>query len=253
MKFVTGALQDKEDKRDYLIGDYLLTTEKLPQKIDWSGEMLPVRLQGDEPTCVAFAAAAIKESEEHEGQLSPRFLYDRIAQPGGGAYSRDVMKVLLCTGVCPEWCQPYFPNLNRNPCPQAVDLARPNRIRGYARLTTIDEMRRCLYETGSFMISFMISDSWTNPKNGIVTAEGLTLGGHAVACCGYDDDKQLLVFKNSWGTEWGLNGFGFISYSDCKKILIDAWSFIDIPENDERQPTKSWWQKLRDYIRGLFS
>ncbi len=256
----TGAIKDQFDSRDYRIGDYLTSTEELPKKIDWSGEMLPVRDQGNEPACVAFAAAAVKESEEHEGQLSPRFLYERIKQPQGGAFPRDVVKILQKEGVPPESCYPYVPNRETKPCPNWLEFAIPNRIKGYARLNTIDEMKRCLYESGSFIAAFYINDSWVNPENGIVRAGGNITGGHAVAICGYDEDKQLLKFKNSWGETWGAGGYGFISYSDAISSLMDAWSSVDIPESEEQQtePThteiiihllKSIWGIIIDIIK----
>lgn len=35
---------------------------------------------------------------------------------------------------------------------------------------------------------------------------------HSIVLVGYDDNEQCLFFQNSYGTEWGLNGFGRISY-----------------------------------------
>ncbi|MBQ8107676.1 MAG: InlB B-repeat-containing protein, partial [Ruminococcus sp.] len=38
-------------------------------------------------------------------------------------------------------------------------------------------------------------------------------GRHALCLIGYDDSLQAFKFINSWGTDWGLNGYGYISYS----------------------------------------
>lgn len=70
-KYGLGALKDPEDKRDYLIKDYIAKL-KLPTKLDFSGDMLPVRNQGGEGTCTAFGTCAVKESEEKE--VSERIL-----------------------------------------------------------------------------------------------------------------------------------------------------------------------------------
>jgi C1A family cysteine protease len=29
---------------------------------------------------------------------------------------------------------------------------------------------------------------------------------------GYDDNRQLFIFQNSWGTKWGDKGFCYIPY-----------------------------------------
>lgn len=134
MQHTFGALKDKEDKRDFLIRTYLKLIE-LPVSLDLSGTLQPVRNQGNEGSCVSFAANAMKESQEqNEGWLSTRFLYERIKQPGGGAYPRDAHDVLLNTGVCPEDCQKYEPNIITPLCPNGLELAKQNKIKVYARL-----------------------------------------------------------------------------------------------------------------------
>ena len=35
---------------------------------------------------------------------------------------------------------------------------------------------------------------------------------HSILLIGYDDSERVIYFQNSYGEEWGLNGFGRISY-----------------------------------------
>lgn len=37
-------------------------------------------------------------------------------------------------------------------------------------------------------------------------------GAHVVLITGYDLDKKIFTFKNSWGEGWGDKGYGFISF-----------------------------------------
>lgn len=39
------------------------------------------------------------------------------------------------------------------------------------------------------------------------------IGGHAICICGYDDKKKAFKFANSWGTEYGFKGYGWLSYA----------------------------------------
>lgn len=254
MKYTTGALKDPIDKRDYLIKDYISKVE-LPKKLDLSGNMLPIRNQEGEGACVAFATTAVKESEENkEGYLSPRFLYERIKQESGGAYPRDAMKVVLDIGICPEDCQPYVANIVTPACADSLKLAEPNKIKGYARLNTIEEMKQCLYQNGCFMISVAVTDSWLSTSDGYIMGGGNIIGYHAIALVGYDDKMECIKFKNSWGSNWGDKGYGYIGYGTLKNILCDAWSFIDVPEQEETgsEPIqKSLIEKIIEFIMSI--
>jgi C1A family cysteine protease len=38
------------------------------------------------------------------------------------------------------------------------------------------------------------------------------LGGHALSLVGYDDEAQVYHVANSWGSNWGTDGFCTIPY-----------------------------------------
>jgi C1A family cysteine protease len=60
------------------------------------------------------------------------------------------------------------------------------------------------------------------------------LGGHAVVAVGYDDKKKIakdtgaILIRNSWGTEWGVEGYGWLTYSYVEAgLAVDFWSLIE--------------------------
>lgn len=65
--------------------------------------------------------------------------------------------------------------------------------------------------------------SWTPLKT-----ESLKSGfGHAVDIVAYDDTKNGGSFElmNSWGEEWGINGYIWVKYSDFMKCFIGGYAF----------------------------
>ena len=43
--------------------------------------------------------------------------------------------------------------------------------------------------------------------------------GHAIVIVGYNDELELFEIRNSRGTEWGDNGYGYITYEAMKRCI----------------------------------
>ena len=67
-----------------------------------------------------------------------------------------------------------------------------------------------------------------------ITLNLLGAGYHAVSLVGWDDNYQgedslgdytkgAWIFKNSWGTDWGDNGFGYLAYQHA--FTSDLYDF----------------------------
>ena len=72
--------------------------------------------------------------------------------------------------------------------------------------------------------------------------------GHAIMAVGYDDDKVIvntrdnqstkgaLLIRNSWGTKWGQEGYGWIPYDYVLNGLAkDFWSLLSMDWIDTKQ------------------
>lgn len=51
--------------------------------------------------------------------------------------------------------------------------------------------------------------------------------GHAIILTGYDDKKQIFLFKNSWGTKWGYKGYGKLSYDYVANYRVSVTSTVE--------------------------
>jgi len=242
-----GCKKDPKDLRDIPMG-LVLPAVPIPKSFDYTATMTPARDQGDEGTCVAFASVVgVKEyfdSKEYKKlvELSPRFVYNLCKKFDGapteeGTYPRIAMKVLLNYGVCPEILWPYKPHQKDSPKKNADTKAKTYRIRAYARLKSLVEMKRSIIVNGPFMAGVEVYESWFDKqaqKTGVIPmpkpGEELA-GGHAICIVGFDDAKQLFKFKNSWSVKWADNGYGYLPYKYISKYCSDAWSGTDLIEN----------------------
>lgn len=244
---ILGCLKDPKDLRDIPMG-LVLPPIPLPAGIDYASEMTPVRDQGNEGTCVAFASVVgVKEyqdTKEYKGavELSPRYTYSLCKKYDGipdaeGTYPRIAMKMLLKYGTPPENYWPYRPHQTDLPKPKADKAAIRYRVKAYARLKTLLEMRRSLVVNGPFLAGVDVYESWFTKKaekTGLIPMPKRSdeyQGGHAICIAGYDDGKKLFKFKNSWGNGWGDNGYGYLAYDYIRQYCIDAWSATDLIEN----------------------
>lgn len=256
-----GCIKDKFDGRDYLMRAYLPLI-KLPGKVDYTPKLSPVRYQGDEGTCVAFASATgMKEYQEKLDYeklvlLSPRFVYNECKKVDGmpeeeGTTIRTAMKVLKTKGVCREKFWPYTPHQKTKAKRGAVTDAKKFRVITYARILSLNELRSSIFAKGPCVIGVEVFNGCMDTKTGRVPLprrNEVSLGGHAICAVGYDDKKKLVKFKNSWSTKWGQKGYGYLHYAYIARYLIDAWSSVDIEDPNPLTLASVMGQKKRAVV-----
>jgi hypothetical protein len=238
-----GCIKDRFDGRDYLMRPYL-PAAKAPTKIDYTTQMSPVRDQGDEGTCVAFATGCgVKEYQERIDYsklvpMSPRFLYSICKKLDGlpdeeGTTIRVAMKALKKYGTCRERFWPYRPHQKDKPRPGAAKDAARFKERSYARILNLNELKLSISSKGPCVAGVEVFKGMMKTRTGVVPMPKRgerPLGGHAICLVGYDDRRGFVKFKNSWGRSWGDKGYGWFSYEYIEKFMMDAWSSIDIDD-----------------------
>lgn len=56
-------------------------------------------------------------------------------------------------------------------------------------------------------------------SKGIMSLDGKIEGGHAFCVIGYHRQRRLFLVKNSWGRNWGMNGYAYLRESDFQILL----------------------------------
>lgn len=160
-----------------------------------------------------------------------------------GAFLRDGVKSLNKQGVCPEkeWTYSAITKgaakFKMKPPKECYKSALDHQILSYWRIPGIlSEMRSCLAEGFPFVFGYAVYSSFMSEEvrnTGIMPmpqpGESL-LGGHAVMAVGYDDEKRMLLVRNSWGKKWGDNGYFWMPYDYIENTdnCADFWTIRDV-------------------------
>lgn len=54
---------------------------------------------------------------------------------------------------------------------------------------------------------------------------------HSITICGYNDKTRLIKYINSWGVDFGDNGYGYIPYSYVSDHLVDNIYIVNVSVN----------------------
>jgi len=233
---ILNVTQSPEDNRDLIF----TSSSEIKLILDYRGELLSVRNQGTQGTCYAFSAACMKEWQEKKDYglneyLSPQFfynnrenLYDENDKNNDGMFGRNVMKLLKEIGICSEQQYPYGLIQTRDKIDSGCYLkAFRNKIVGYAKITTLENMKRSLNKNGPCLISFPVynytKQLWKQQDNETM------IGGHAMTIVGYLED--CFIIRNSWGPYWGDAGYCYYYFTDWGAHW-EAWTTIDNVESD---------------------
>jgi len=239
-----------------------LTT--LPSSVDLRKWCSPIENQGQIGSCTANAGTGVVEYFENRAfgrylDASRLFLYKatrNFAKLTGdsGAFLRSTMGALALFGVPPEDYWPYtdkVPDFDKEPTAFCYSFAANYKSIKYFRhdatnLTqeaVLDSIKKALAAGIPSMFGFTvfnsISQAGTTGKIPFPCRNEKILGGHAIVAVGYDDSMIIknttcgyqtqgaLLIRNSWGTGWGVKGYGWLPYEYIlKEAACDFWSIL---------------------------
>lgn len=234
----------------------------LPSTTDLRQWCPPVEDQESLGSCTANAGVGLLEYFEIRAfgrhiDASRLFLYKVTRKLMGmtgdtGAYLRDTMKAMALFGVPPEDSWPYvIADFENEPTAYCYAFAQNYQALQYYRLdppgvarpALLERIKNNLAHGLPSMFGFTVYNSINNPQRPgeipFPSRRERWTGGHAVVTVGYDDDREItnpydgskttgaLLIRNSWGTDWGDKGYGWLPYEYVSQSLaVDWWSLL---------------------------
>lgn len=241
---------DSPDARDKLYKDEAIT---LKTSVDLRAGCSPVVDQGTIGDCTSASSVnGLKEFQLiREKSLVPlsrlyHYYQERVLEndvdEDGGAELRDAMKVLQQTGTCKYATWPDTKGYKTPPDTTANDEVAAFKIAEYHRVIGLAGLKSALTEGFPVILGIKVYQSF---EGSVASSTGVIpmpdenkepcYGGHAVLVVGYDDAKNHMIVRNSWGTAWGDKGYFYLPY-DYMKYVSDMWTSIDGPQTVEIEP-----------------
>jgi hypothetical protein len=238
-KRVLDVRPDTLDFRDRM---YVATLYEVPTRIDlkeYRKWKVPVLDQGSEGACTGFGLATVanyllrrRKIVPDPTPVSPRMLYEMAKRydewPGQdyeGSSARGGMKGWHKHGLCAEECWPYNGAKNdRRLTEERTSDALKRPLGAYFRVNHKDlvAMHAAMAEVGVLYATASVHQGWERLSDGgMIPLTDKMLGGHAFAIVAYDQSGFWI--QNSWGEDWGVNGFAQITYDDWLANGTDVW------------------------------
>lgn len=204
-------------------------TNTLPSSVDNVSRFPTPGNQGSQGSCVAWAVGyALMSNGEYmkrswninssKHQFSPAYIYNQFAtSQTSGMELSAALTLAKNQGVCPLSYWQYNES-DYTTQPTAIQNAAASLYKGqYFEVENIEDMKMLLSFGYGVVILIKTYDDLYNlsSTNQIYdNTSGNCSGQHAICLIGYDDNKSSGAFKfiNSWGTDWGVNGYGWILY-----------------------------------------
>jgi C1A family cysteine protease len=245
------CLKRDPDNRKREIGEHIFTLSRapMPPVVDLRSKCPELYDQGSLGSCTANAigsAYQMTAMEQARVNIRPSrlFIYynerkmeNTIAEDCGACISDGVLSTHN-TGVVDEREWPYeVSKFAVEPPQECYEHAKHHTTNQFKSITqSLPQLKTCLIEGHPIVLGISLYKSFESVgANGLVAMPKRGddfLGGHAVLCVGYDDNKHHFIMRNSWGDSWGDKGYFYLPYEYLldHNLASDFWAILSVNE-----------------------
>lgn len=208
---------------------FTYSQERLPTEVDLRKDFTMIKNQGALGSCSAFAMVSIfeyflKKNDGKEYDLSELFAYynarilDNSTETEGTSLY-NVIKGMGEKGICLEELCRYKDNEVETPSEEAYEEAKERKVNQALNVNcNIEDIKAAVAQGYPVAISMRIFDSFSTstgfiPRPTDEERESKEEGWHAMVVCGYSEKEKIFIVRNSWGKEFGDNGYCYVPYS----------------------------------------
>ena len=213
-----------------------------------TGRMTAVKNQGTYGTCWAHATMGVLESclmPAENQDFSENNLVNLAGFDWGFNYGGNAK---MAMAYLARWGGPV--RESDDPYPNPGGSASGLTVRKHVQQTRIipprtgatgnDAIKQAIMDYGALLVNYCHSDTCYNSTNKSYYYSGTSGSNHYVVIAGWDDNYAKTKFstapagngayivRNSWGANWGENGYFYVSYYDTKFAYGDIYAFSNV-------------------------
>lgn len=228
---------DLLDKKDTNQGELFSQYEPepsntLPKSADLKKYFPPIKNQGKQGACSSFSLTSVFEyflnNETHKNDdMSEAYVYYNAREIQGdtsideGANLYNVIRGMVDKGVCLEELCPYDSSVfDKRPSNEAYENGKDHTVTSAKDVPISVEIVKSAIKDGYPVIGcFRIFESLQENTSGYIPMPSDYERNHeeekfhAMVICGYNDKHGHFIVRNSWGTDFGDNGYCYLPYS----------------------------------------
>mmetsp|Transcript_9959 Transcript_9959/g.8903 ORF Transcript_9959/g.8903 Transcript_9959/m.8903 type:complete len:393 (+) Transcript_9959:59-1237(+) len=207
--------------------------------VDWSGILTTsIKDQGYCGSCWAFSAASQIESDAiragylttdnylSEQQLVSCDKYSLGCE--GGSTESAYYYVYETGGIVSDTDYPYVSYYDKSGTCSTKASNYLVTIDDYYLLDTEPTMKAHVLSTGPLSIC-LDADTWDSYTGGVISAATCgTEVDHCVQIVGINTEENYWIVRNSWGTEWGVNGFIYVEYGANACAITTDPTYVEV-------------------------